>query len=78
MDRKRGQSPPYERGDAQKNDDETDADVDFTKKTDYNKEVSVLTDEEQDRIKSEVLINYKIIEKYKKFREIKNKNNYNC
>ena len=55
MDRKRGQSPPYERGDAQKDDDETDANnVDFTKKTDYNKEVSVLTDEEQDRIKSEV------------------------
>ena len=51
MDRKRGQSPPYERGDAN---DEIDANVDCCNITDYNNDVSVLTDEEQNRIKSEV------------------------
>ena len=51
MDRKRGQSPPYERGDAN---DEIDANVDCCNTTDYNNDVSVLTDEEQNRIKSEV------------------------
>ena len=50
--RRREQSPPYERGDTM---DEADANViGLTEKPDYNKEVSVLTDEEQNRIKSEV------------------------
>ena len=50
--RGREQSPPYERGDTM---DEADANViGLTEKPDYNKEVSVLTDEEQNRIKSEV------------------------
>ena len=54
--RRREQSPPYERGDTM---DEADANViGLTEKPDYNKEVSVLTDEEQNRIKSEVGVHY--------------------
>ena len=56
--RKREQSPPYERGDHAPM-DEADANVvGLTEKPDYNKEVSVLTDEEQNRIKSEVCVHY--------------------
>ena len=54
--RKREQSLPYERGDHAPM-DEADANVvGLTEKPDYNKEVSVLSDEEQNRIKSEVYI----------------------
>ena len=56
--RKREQSPPYERGD-HAHMDEADANVvGLTEKPDYNKEVSVLSDEEQNRIKSEVCMQY--------------------
>ena len=56
--RKREQSPPYERGD-HAHMDEADANVvGLTEKPDYNKEVSVLSDEEQNRIKSEVCVHY--------------------